>query len=272
VNGSAPSTYTWNGICPPYTPQLVMLNNVSFSPLPTTNTLQIGVTSINNNTDQNNTNDVITKTIPTTTLIAPRINMQMDFTQDQYGSEIQWKVKDDATGTIVAQDGPWSDLSTSGTLLHTKTFTLIPNNCYRLEITDDYGDGACCSFGSGSYDLKSGGNSIFSGPANYGKGLTKWFKTDVNAGITNLAHTQNLLSIYPNPSDEKLYIQINSPKEDIYSFSIINQLGQIIYADKQNIVGEKKIEMNVKNLTPGLYHINIHSSEHTFSKSINIIH
>ncbi len=272
VNGGAPSTYTWNGVCPPYTQKLIMINNVSFSPLPTSNTLQIGVTSINNNPDQNNTNDIVTKIINTATLTAPSINMQMDFTQDQYGSEIQWKVKDDATGTIVAQDGPWSDLSAAGTLLHTKTFTLIPNNCYRLEITDDYGDGACCSYGNGSYNLKSGGSTIFSGPANYGKGLTKWFKTDVNASVSNLSNITPILSIYPNPANEKINLHINSVKEDTYSTIIMNGLGQIVYSDKQTIIGEKIIEINTKNFAEGIYHITITSSESTFSKSISIIH
>ncbi|GAB4205524.1 MAG: hypothetical protein Fur0023_14450 [Bacteroidia bacterium] len=272
VNGGAPSTYTWNGVCPPYTQKLIMLNNVSFSPLPTSNTLQIGVASINNNADQNTSNDIITKVINTATLVAPNVNMQMDFTQDQYGSEIQWKVKDDATGTIVAQDGPWSDLSAAGTLLHTKTFTLIPNNCYRLEITDDYGDGACCSYGNGNYDLKSGGNTIFSGPASYGKGLTKWFKTDVNASVSNLSNITPILSIYPNPANEKINLHINSANEDAYSIVIINSLGQIIYSDKQTIIGEKTIEINTKTFAEGIYHITITSSENTFSKSINIIH
>lgn len=272
VNGGAPNTYTWTGVCPPYTQKLIMLNNVSFSPLPTTNTLVIGVASVNNNTDQNNSNDVVTKIINTATLVANSVNMQMDFTQDQYGSEIQWKVKDDATGTIVAQDGPWSDLSASGTLLHTKTFTLIPNNCYRLEITDDYGDGACCSYGNGSYNLISGGNSIFSGPASYGKGLTKWFKTDVNASVTSLSNLTPLLSIYPNPANEKMNILFNSSKEERYNIIVMNSIGQIIYSSQIDVLGEKSFEINTKQWASGIYHINIQSSENTFNKSISITH
>lgn len=272
VNGGSPSTYTWNGVCPPYTQKLIMLNNVSFSPLPTSNTLQIGVSSINGNTDQNTSNDVVTKVIPTATLIAPSVNMQMDFTQDQYGSEIQWKVKEDATGNVVAQDGPWSDLSNAGTLLHTLTFTLLPNTCYRLEITDDYGDGACCTYGNGNYNLKSGGNTIFSGNANYGKGLTKWFKTDINATITNFASIQTLLSIFPNPANEKLIIQVNAAKEDTYNVYIINSIGQTVYSYKERMIGEKSLEINTKNFESGIYHLLIQSSDNSFNKSISIIH
>jgi hypothetical protein len=272
INGGVPYTYTWNGSCPPYTQQLIMLNTLNFSPLPTSNTLQIGVASVNNNTDQNNANDVVTKVIPTTSLIAPSINMQMDFAQDQYGSEIRWKVIEEATGIIVAQDGPWSDLNDTGTVLHTKTFTLVPNTCYKLEITDDYGDGACCAYGHGNYNLKSNGNSIFSGYASYGKGLTKWFKTDVNASVSNNVSLNDMVSIYPNPANEKVNIFINSPKEETIKINVINALGQVIYSSEKEVLGEQTIQINTKNFAEGIYHINIQSSNSKFNKTISVTH
>ncbi|HPQ08197.1 MAG TPA: Omp28-related outer membrane protein [Bacteroidia bacterium] len=272
VNGGSPSTYTWNGMCPPYNQQLITINNINFTPLPTSNTLQIGVASVNNNTDQNNVNDIVTKVIPTATLIAPSINMQMDFTQDQYGTEIQWQVIEESTGIVVAQDGPWSDLSAAGTLLHTKTFTLVPNTCYKLVITDAYGDGACCSYGNGSYNLKSNGNSIFSGPASYGKGLTKWFKTDVNASVSNNVSLNDMVSIYPNPANEKVNIFINSPKEETIKINVINALGQVIYSSEKEVLGEQTIQINTKNFAEGIYHINIQSSNSKFNKTISVTH
>lgn len=272
VNGGSTSTYTWNGMCPPYNQQLITINNINFTPLPTSNTLQIGVASVNNNTDQNNVNDIVTKVIPTATLIAPSINMQMDFTQDQYGTEIQWQVIEESTGIVVAQDGPWSDLSAAGTLLHTKTFTLVPNTCYKLVITDAYGDGACCSYGNGSYNLKSNGNSIFSGPASYGKGLTKWFKTDVNASVSNNVSLNDMVSIYPNPANEKVNIFINSPKEETIKINVINALGQVIYSSEKEVLGEQTIQINTKNFAEGIYHINIQSSNSKFNKTISVTH
>ncbi len=270
VNGGAPSTYTWTGTCYPYTQQLVMLNNVTFSPLPTSNTLQIGVASINGNTDQVNTNDVVTKVIPTTTLLAPSVNMQMDFTQDQYGSEIQWKVIDEASNTIVAQDGPWTDLPGAGTVLHTKTFTLMPNNCYKLVITDDYGDGACCSYGNGSYNLKSGGNTILSAPANYGKGLTKWFKTDVNAGIS-FTQDEPIINVFPNPANDKINIHITLPNKDNVRISVINTLGQEVYYTEKN-AQSGDIEISCADFASGVYNLNIKTSSETINKKITITH
>lgn len=271
INGSSPVSYTWNGVCLPFTQKLVTINNVTFTPLPTSNTLVIGVASVNGNTDQNTTNDVVTKVIPTATLVAPNINMQMDFVQDQYGSEIQWKVIEEASGTIVASDGPWSDLSSAGTVLHTKTFTLQPNTCYVLQITDDYGDGACCSYGNGSYNLKSGGNTIFSGPANYGKGLKKWFKTDVNAGIiTN--DLSSAVNIFPNPANDKFSIEFNFSKQEKIQISVRNALGQEVYSiEKTNVLSEV-INVPTSQFSNGIYNISIKTSSEVINKKITITH
>lgn len=271
VNGSSPVSYTWNGVCLPFTQKLITMNNVTFTPLPTSNTLVIGVASVNGNTDQNTTNDVVTKVISTATLVAPTVNMQMDFNQDQYGSEIQWKVKEESTGTIVASDGPWSDLSAAGTLLHTKTFTLQPNTCYVLEITDDYGDGACCSYGNGSYDLKSGGNTIFSGSANYGKGLTKWFKTDVNAGVMSNLNT-NFVNIFPNPANDKVSIEFNFSKQENIQINVMNALGQEVYSSEKTNVLSEVITIPTSQFSNGIYNISIKTSSEVINKKITVTH
>ncbi len=271
INGGTPATYTWNGICPPYTQQLIMMNNVSFSPLPTSNTLQIGVASVNGNPDQVNTNDVVTKIIPTATLIAPSINMQMDFTQDQYGSEIRWKVIDESNGTIVAQDGPWSNLANPGTLLHTKTFTLQSNKCYVLEVTDDYGDGACCSYGNGNYNLKSGGNSILSANANYEKGFKKWFKTAVNANISSIQYSPEI-SVFPNPAYDKINMHIQLPQTDNIEISVLNTLGQEVYRLEKTDVFKEDISIPVQHLSNGIYNITIKTSNEIVNKKITVTH
>jgi hypothetical protein len=270
INGNTTSTITWTGTCMPYTQDIVVANNINFSPNPNTNTLQIGVLNVNNNPDQNASNNTTSKTIPTTTLISPGVNMQMDFYQDQYGSEIRWKVIDESNGNIVAQDGKWSDLPSIGTLLHTKTFTLTNNNCYKLIITDDFGDGACCYYGNGSYDLKCNGNSIFSGPANYGQELIKWFKTDNNAFISNNIQFTEIISIYPNPANEKIHILLNPQKESNFKISIINTLGQLVYTSNEKISEKRVIEINTQDFNTGLYHILISNENNSFSKTISI--
>ncbi|MCX7728491.1 MAG: Omp28-related outer membrane protein [Bacteroidia bacterium] len=271
-NNLSPGQFTWNGNCPPYTQKFVSINNVSIVPTVNSNTFQIGVASINSNSDENPVNDQITKIVQTTTLVAPSINMQMNFNQDQYGWDTRWKIIEDVTGLIVVQDGPWNNLNSSGTLLHTKTFTLQPNTCYRLEITDEYGDGACCNYGNGSYDLKSGGTSIFSGLANYGFGLTKWFKTgnDVSVDEHNIL-PENII-VYPNPINEKMKIEFLSNNHDNMRVSMFDVIGQMVYS--QNIPSDRNIiEVDCSQLPQGMYFVYlVNNSDKLLVKKICIIH
>ena len=39
----------------------------------------------------------------------------------------------------------------------------MPYGCYTLTVNDSYGDGICCAFGQGSFQLTSGGNVLASG-------------------------------------------------------------------------------------------------------------
>jgi len=76
---------------------------------------------------------------------------------DNYPGETTWNVTD-ALGAIIMTGGPYS---TTGT-----TFTssaCVDNGCYDVTINDSYGDGVCCSYGTGNYTITSDGNTLVSG-------------------------------------------------------------------------------------------------------------
>ncbi len=79
---------------------------------------------------------------------------------DNYGSETTWQILN-AQNQPVAQGGPYTDKTANKTL----TFKLcLPYGCYTLSVKDSYGDGMCCSYGSGSFKLaKPGGQVLASG-------------------------------------------------------------------------------------------------------------
>lgn len=78
---------------------------------------------------------------------------------DNYPSETTWNLKD-ANGATVASGGPYS---TAGSTV-TQTFNLSGGD-YTFTINDAYGDGICCAYGSGFYNLKSGSITLVSGGA-----------------------------------------------------------------------------------------------------------
>jgi len=79
---------------------------------------------------------------------------------DDYGNETAWTVADIQTNNIYFS----IDLNTYGnnqTNIH--EFCIPEDACVIFTITDSYGDGICCGYGQGSYEVSLGGDIIVSG-------------------------------------------------------------------------------------------------------------
>ncbi len=75
---------------------------------------------------------------------------------DNYGSETTWTLTD-ASGATVGSGGPYANNTTI-----TEVFCLA-DGCYDFTINDSYGDGICCSYGTGSYEITANGAVQVSG-------------------------------------------------------------------------------------------------------------
>lgn len=276
VNGGAPLNYTWTSSTPlqPYAQsQTINLPVINFVPV-ANNTLNINVASVNGSADQNAANNSYSKVVPLTTVTANTLAMQMDFTQDQWGSEDKWTVYDESTMSVISTDGPWTDLASAGTVLHTKTFTVSPSACYKLVVTDAYGDGTYNSTPAncGSYYLKSGStNLIWNANGNYGYGENKWYKSAASTGIA--APQMNIwgVSVYPNPASNAANINIEMAQNENLNVAVMNALGQVVYTDALSLeAGVNTVKLNTENWTSGLYSINITSAKGSTTHKLTI--
>ncbi len=76
---------------------------------------------------------------------------------DNYPTETTWNIKN-ASNAIVYSGGPYSAPNSTVTLP-----VCLPNGCYTFNIFDTYGDGICCTYGQGSFNLVVTGNNVASG-------------------------------------------------------------------------------------------------------------
>ncbi len=90
---------------------------------------------------------------------------------DNYGSETTWTIKN-SNGATVASGGPYGN-GQNGTSIE-KSYCL-PNGCYDFKILDEYGDGICCSYGSGSYALTDENGGELASGGEFGSSETKNF-------------------------------------------------------------------------------------------------
>jgi endonuclease I len=77
-------------------------------------------------------------------------------TTDNYGSETSWSIVNSSSSTLNSGSGYSSSTSYSENVC-------LDDDDYVFTIDDSYGDGICCSYGSGSYNLVVAGNTVASG-------------------------------------------------------------------------------------------------------------
>ncbi|NQU67981.1 MAG: T9SS type A sorting domain-containing protein [Candidatus Marinimicrobia bacterium] len=100
-------------------------------------------------------------------------SLDLEIFTDNYAGEVSWSLTD-ASGTVVGS-------ITSGTLtdpdmLYTWNFVITPGT-YTFTINDTFGDGICCAYGDGYYNLLLNGTLLATG-GDYGTGESVTFDTD----------------------------------------------------------------------------------------------
>ena len=79
---------------------------------------------------------------------------------DNYPEETSWNITNSG-GTVVASGGTYGSQPDGSTVI--EDICLADGCDYTFTIFDSYGDGICCSYGSGSYTLSGPGGTIASG-------------------------------------------------------------------------------------------------------------
>jgi len=90
-------------------------------------------------------------------------------------------------------------------------------------------------------------------------------------GIDN--NQENSFSIYPNPTDDIIYIEMDNPMNKCYNLRIINIWGITVY-QMQNIklVNTDPQRISLVDIEPGIYSVLIESGNSVFQKKLVISH
>lgn len=182
----------------------------------------------------------------------------LTLTFDNYPEETSWDIKDGAT--VIASGGTYPTQPDGSTITETAN---LDAGCYTFTIYDSYGDGICCTYGSGSYSLADGGTTLASG-GSFGSLETTNFCV---GGATQSAYVVSTESIgqpvsfemFPNPVSGS-YLNVVSSREGL-KYNISTLTGQLISAgDIENS------RVNVAGLNNGIYLITIRDGEKSFTR------
>lgn len=277
VSGGAVQNYNFVGNLAPFTQTIITLPAYSF-PASATNTLSIYITDVNGASDQNSVNNVVTKSIPLTTKVSNSLNLTMEFTQDAYGSESQWEIRDEVSNALITSGGPYSDLGTpdangqlpAATKLNSQAFTVNQNTCYKVLVYDSYGDGFNAGSGAGNYKIKAGTTTIYTMNGVMGSEDLKLFKTSVTAGINEENSSVANISIYPSPAKNAASISLDLTQNETISIIVVNTVGQVMYTESLSNLsaGNHLVNLNTENWASGIYNINISTANGNTSRKL----
>jgi len=80
---------------------------------------------------------------------ASQFSFQLDLQFDSYPEETNWNLADSSGSTLFSSS---NYIGLAGKSV-TETYCLAEEECYGFTLFDEFGDGICCEFGSGSYNI-----------------------------------------------------------------------------------------------------------------------
>ena len=116
---------------------------------------------------------------------------------DAYGNETTWELVNE-NGVIIDNGGPYGN-SNEGDVIN-ESWCLV-SGCYTLTVYDDWGDGICCDYGEGYYEiLDTDGNVLFYSDGQFGYSETVQFCIeDFNFGNMNTSKVAKNSNIEKKP-------------------------------------------------------------------------
>ncbi|MDQ3100528.1 MAG: T9SS type A sorting domain-containing protein [Bacteroidota bacterium] len=256
---------TWTGNLATYGTQQVTVAN--FIPTATTTQITYNITTPD---DQTNNNTL------TATITASGENVssavRLKIMTDDYGEELYWRLVS-PSGVVVGSGGNTSVGTTNvgvGTgaapananaydsdQLYTVDMWLTEVGCYKFEFYDYYGDGICCQYGDGWYeiiDLNTDEVLIEGGEF---QTSTAENANNMTVGVSEF-HIGSDLSIFPNPSTGLVNLNFDLPTTSNIEIEVVDLLGKVVANQTNGLgAGAQTIKLDISHLNDGSYFLNL---------------
>ena len=268
------STTSWTGNLATYASETVNLGPLS---LAATSTLTFEVVASG---DGNTTNNSVDQDITVATQ-TPNDTFFVQIQTDQYGYETYWAIVDDmgtvhAEGgnTAVGLNGGGAQVATSGgpgaygaNTLVNETVVVPQDGCYEFVVVDDWGDGICCNYGNGYYNLYDSDYTLLVTGSSFSTSASAPYEA-VTATNTNQAIALNGVKVFPNPATTLLNIQFDLASTQDMNVSISNALGQTVkQVNTGNLdAGQHNFSVNTSDLASGMYFINFTDGQNVMTQ------
>ncbi len=261
---SAPININWTGDLATYQVAEVDLGTAA---LAQSGNLVITVTADAYPANSTMTQAVTKVTTPSTTQV------RVGITFDDWPEECIWGIFDEAGNAITVVDYSVNTPADGSSVA--QLVALPATGCYSFVYADQYGDGLHGSqwnpntFGDGNMIVTTvnADNSTFSTIWNYDGSYDVAFNesainvTNVvnTVGVNEVAMTEEVLSAYPNPTNNQTNVNFMITTASEVKMSVINMLGDVVMNNNFGTLaaGNYNEVVNFSNMPAGLYLVNL---------------
>lgn len=241
---NTPETYEWEGSLENGASATIELAGQELTS--GEHTFSVSITSVNEGEDEAPSND--TKSVDFDIVRDYMTNgVVVTVTTDAFGEETYWAIVDSEENFITLQ-GPLESNET-----YSMEVELEPGQCYTFGIIDFAGDGICCEYGNGSYQVKTMNNEIIAEGGEFAS--TEYATFGINITMDNKDFTLlGRTTLYPNPANNVLNIVM--PNNELpEGYTIYNSLGQVMATAK--VTTAANLIINTSAYSNGIYFIKI---------------
>lgn len=191
----------------------------------------------------------------------------LEFVFDNYPEETSWEITN-SIGAIIESGGTYGSEPDGSTKIINMNLSA---ECFNFTIYDSYGDGICCSYGNGSYELSQGATVLASGGEFNSTETTSFCVVETSQseiaaqGISNVIEGKDDLDIeiYPNPVVNFMVIKAQITDQSVYT--IMDLTGKTI--TKGNLANQETY-IDMSRFSAGVYFIDITIDGESYTRKV----
>jgi len=245
LDGGANTPISWSGSLVQNASEDIALGVMTLATGP--HTINATVSNPNGTVDENTTNNTANATIIFNDFTTTQVHL--DLLTDDWCQETTWEFRD-ISGTVLYNGGPYvGGVDTNTHFL--EDFDVSAGQCYVFEIFDSYGDGICCTYGDGSYELTTDDGDVIASGGAFSSSETTEISIATTLGFDELL--ANHINIFPNPTQGIIQIQLRNLM-GVFDFSLTNTIGQKVLSGS---LSEANTSLSISDLNNGIYFMKI---------------
>ena len=218
--------------------------------------------------DMDTSNDMMSLSLSGST--PSSMNVTLSIQTDNWPTETSWELIDE-NGNIIEQVSYTASQGDSNFEYEWE----LAYGCYTFNVYDTYGDGLEASiwgnYVDGFVTLNDENNDILWSGVAFGTGESVAF--EVMPGLNITEQNGDLLSIFPNPSNDFTNLNLQLSNSVNIKYNLYNSLGQVVKSKNEGTLnrGNHNIKVDLNELVEGLYFIELQIGNSSELHPINVV-